>query len=245
MAPVVAPSPRFDTRLAVFSLILSLIPVCLTQFVAFYLATRVIKRSRDNLEATEQRGLAMAAQTCSVFMIPVTGIVGIALAVLLVPWMQKQQSQKQEEEVILALRQIHVAQTAWHQRDPDRNGVKDYSVDSLRALYETRDEKGAAIALIPEVIALADAGAMGMPGARSYLGYDFHMLSHDQEGIPYRSRAASAFGIAARPTGKSVYPRMVFIVNENGIVYQKEYAGADVAEWPATDPTTKGWRPVR
>ncbi len=244
---VPAPPPaRSDLRLALASLVLSLIPFCLTQFVAFWLASRILRRMPKEDSPGEARGLAIAAQTCAVFMVPVTGIVVVAAMALVIPWNQRRQLEMQELSVVEAMRLIRDAQAQWRQRDPEGDGRHEYCTESVRALYETPDKEGRPLALIPREIASADAGAPNRGGVRPYRGYYFRVLARDPDGVPYPDRAAHAYGVVAWPDSPRVFGGRMYVVNELGVVWGKEFtAGAEVKEWPARDPATKGWRPIR
>lgn len=228
---------------------LALIPVCLTQFVAFYLATRVLRRTKPDEAgagtSAEDRRLALAAQTCAVFMIPVTGFVVIALAVLLIPWSQRQQALVQEAGVIAALHEVVEAETRWRQLDADGNGVQDYAVDNLYVMYAAKNAAGRAVELIPAALAQADHGFLGPARARAYRGYYFRTLAHDQDGTPYSARSRTSFGVTAWPERPRGLGRKMFIVNELGVVYEKEYGGTEPVEWPSRDPLSQGWKPCR
>ncbi len=230
-------------RWAVLSLVLALIPACVTQFAAFWIAASLLRRTAaDPAPAAEDRGIAVVAQTCSVFMIPVTGMVAIVLAIVLFPWLQRRQLQVQETAILEALAGIHAAQMEWRRRDLDGNGVSDYAVDGLRLLHDAVGPDGSPAALVPREVAEADAGH---GDARPHRGYWFRALDHDHAGIPYRSRAALAFGVVAYPAEERVVPGKTFVINETGAIWERELSGPPPNEWPALDPATQGWRPVR
>ena len=152
-------------------------------------------------------------------------------------------------------------------QDVDRNGVADYWVRDVAALYCLRDVEGKPVALSTLQVALADAApAREYPelrgGRKPRRGYVVRVFKTDQDGKPYADPAlpppaaagappgactnGSRFGFAAYPLRYGKDGKLTFFVCEEGVIWRKDLgpgaAGLDAN--PQGDKrfgTLQGW----
>lgn len=154
------------------------------------------------------------------------------------------------------LKQLVATEGVWRQTDSDRNGAQDYWTKDMTGFYYMKDARGQTLKYIDVNMANADrlglsAYAQVAPEPKS--GYWVRVMKVDEEGQPYAQDVdgdgksdtnPAKYGYCAYPAEYGKTGTLTFIVNEEGVVYQKDL-GPDAKEgveaWPAADPTTKGW----
>jgi hypothetical protein len=164
-----------------------------------------------------------------------------------------------------ALKSLVTQNAIWRSMDIDRNGIADYWTRDIAAFYAAHDASGQAVKLIDGAFARADAaparaypelGKESMPKQ----GYFFKALTTDVDGKPLADPASvvpaagnlapvpsthpSRFAFCAYPARYRKDGRLTFIVNEEGVVWQKDL-GPDakgVTAWPIRDRDTAGWK---
>lgn len=156
-----------------------------------------------------------------------------------------------------ALKQLVSTQGVWRMTDSDRNGAQDYWTGDVAGFYYMTDANRAPLKYIDLSMALADRGnvekySKEMPSAQKS-GYWLHVLKQDEEGKAYSQDAdgdgtantnPSRYGFCAWPAEYGVGGLKTYIVNEEGVVYEKDLGPGSkdgVERWPGTDPTTEGW----
>jgi len=159
-----------------------------------------------------------------------------------------------EAKAVAALKQLVSTEGVWRQTDSDRNGAQDYWTKDIAAFYFTKDAGGRMLKYVDIGMAKADRAGLaawskeaGTPKA----GYWLRVLKTDQGGEEYlldgdgvASTNPAKYAFCAYPAEYDKSGVRTFIVNEEGVVYQKDQ-GPDVTEgtdrWPSEDPTTAGW----
>ncbi len=155
-----------------------------------------------------------------------------------------------------ALKQLVSCEGVWRQTDSDFNGVQDYWTLDVAGYYHRLDSGGNKLKYVD--VRMAQADRLGLatyvderPEPKS--GYWLRVMLTDENGEPYLQDAdgdgtastnPSKYGYCAYPSEYGVSGTMTYIINEEGVVYEKDL-GADAKEgcetWPDADPTTKGW----
>lgn len=161
------------------------------------------------------------------------------------------------------LQQLNSTEGVWRQTDTDRNGVQDYWTRDVAGYYYIQDAAGQELRYITEVMARADRLGLGTyrkDNPTPLSGYWLRAMKTDEDGNPYieeggsvptavpvadhASTNTSKYGYCAYPVEYGVAGTKTYIVNEEGVLYEKDL-GPDATEgcdtWPADDPTTKGW----
>lgn len=150
------------------------------------------------------------------------------------------------------------AQYEYAKADPDGNGKPDYAQRLLSSegkkdgLYWPVAAGGAQSPMGPLVAAAAEEGYRRGTGD-SYHGYRYKLLTAQGDAAPGGQRSylqdgtlSGGFGLVAYPAEYGVSGIMTFIVNQQGVVFQKDL-GEDTARLaPATtayDPG-EGWLPT-
>ena len=150
------------------------------------------------------------------------------------------------------------AQYEYAKEDPDGNGKTDYAQRLMSSegkkdgLYWPVAEGEAESPMGPLVAAAAEEGYRKDSGT-SYHGYRYKLLTAQGDAAPGGKRSylkdgtlSSGFGLLAYPAEYGVSGIMTFIVNQQGIVFQKDL-GADTsklaAEIDAYDPSDD-WTPT-
>lgn len=162
-----------------------------------------------------------------------------------------------ENSAKAALKQLVSTQGVWRMTDSDRNGAQDYWTGDVAGFYYMTDASKAPLKYIDISMALADRGnvekySKEMPSAQKS-GYWLRVLRLDVEGNPYSQDAdedgtantnPSKYGFCAYPAEYGVGGLKTYIVNEEGVIYEKDLGPESkdgVERWPAEDPTTQGW----
>lgn len=145
------------------------------------------------------------------------------------------------------LKQIGPAQATFMVSDADGNSIADYWVDDIAGLYlfipkGTGSSVRKPIWLIDESIALADGRTAGLyrksDGSAIVFspkdGYWVMSLrgfeTADGNVEPYHTHRASQFGFGAFPDRYGESGRLVYISNQEGVLYSKD-PGSDDAIW--------------
>ena len=159
-----------------------------------------------------------------------------------------------------SLKQLVSTEGVWRQIDADRNGCQDYWTRDVSGFYYCQDASGAALKFIDISLANADKLGLSNPGQatpRDKNGYWLRVMKTDESGQAYASDA-DGDGLSHTNPGKYAFCAFpaeygktgvhTIIVNEEGVVYQKDLgpgASSRCDTWPAVDPTTQGWAPTQ
>lgn len=185
--------------------------------------------------------------------------VGAVVAIRAVPSLGRARLAANEISAQAALKQLVSTEGVWRQIDADRNGCQDYWTRDVAAFYYCKDASGNALKFID--IALAKSDKLGLsnyveatPLDKS--GYWLRVMKADESGQAYASDE-DGDGLSYTNGGKYAFCAFpyeygktgldTFIVNEEGVVYQKDLgpgASSGCDTWPGIDPTTKGWAPT-
>ncbi len=154
------------------------------------------------------------------------------------------------------LKQLVSTEGVWRQTDSDLNGAQDYWTLDVAGYYYRLDASGNTLKYIEARMAKADRLGLGKytkdaPEPRD--GYWLRAMTTDEAGNAYTANTNEAqtvgmnpskYGYCAYPAEYGVSGTMTYIVNEEGVVYEKDL-GADSKDgcdtWPASDPSTAGW----
>ncbi len=144
--------------------------------------------------------------------------------------------------------------------DGDGNGVKDYWTADVAGLFALRDRNGKMLKLVAADTARADLApeqdAYSWPAPSeptTGLGYFYKAMVMDEVWVPYRQDPdgdgrsytnTDKFALCAVPREYGKTGKMTFIVNEQGVVFEKDTKGKPIADWPGADPRTQGWSVV-
>ncbi len=168
-----------------------------------------------------------------------------------------------EAAAISSLKQLVSTEGVWRQTDSDRNGAQDYWTRDVAGFYYVQDASGKVLRYMDVGMAKADRLGLGTylkDPPQPHRGYWLRAMKTDERGKPYidgdfplpratpvsdrPSTNAAKYAFCAYPTEYGVTGTLTYIVNEEGVVYEKDL-GADAKEgcetWPDADPTTKGW----
>ena len=150
-----------------------------------------------------------------------------------------------------ALKQLATHEAVWRTQDTDRNGVADFWTRDVAAFHGLHDRKGQPIAFICLSFARADAapgacyaalGGVSTPKPGPGLGYYLQAMVLDQDGRPYLQPGlpppaapnapagvcthATRFGFTAFPAAYGPDAKLIYVVNEDGVVWQKDQGWA-------------------
>ena len=147
--------------------------------------------------------------------------------------------------------------------DYDWNGKKDYPT-SIAILYYGVNSVGEKIMLIEEAEAHADYLTKGKISIKYKDSWDnnkektievtwnqeprsnywFAVIPKMADGTPFADKTETNYGICAFPAEYDKEKGVkTFIISEEGTVYEKDLgSGKPVEQWPAEDPSTKGWK---
>ena len=184
----------------------------------------------------------------------VVAIIAI-IASIAIPSLLRSRIAANETSAVGSLKQLTSHEASWRQTDADRNGLKDnwcLDVASFRFMLNTDGDQ---VNYIDAAFAKADASPQITTQATSgKSGYVFQSLTTDEDGAVYAINtfvpavggiaAATAccnnfkFGFTARPEVYGTTGVNTFIVNEDGQIYQKDFATITVGTYPGDDPTT-------
>ncbi len=168
-----------------------------------------------------------------------------------------------ETSACSALKQLVSTEGVWRQTDSDRNGAQDYWTRDVAGFYYLEDAAGQLLKYIDVRMAKADRSGLATYSKDPPMpkkGYWLCVMRADEAGTPYIDEALPAPGakpVLDRPSTNSgkyafcAYPAeygvtgvKTFIVNEEGVVYEKDL-GPDAKEgcetWPDADPSVQGW----
>ncbi|GEM_PF-4433435 len=155
-----------------------------------------------------------------------------------------------------ALKQIVSTEGVWRQCDSDMNGSQDYWTLDVAGFYYRLDSTGTHLKYVDVSMARADRAGLAAyaeerPEPKG--GYWLRVMVTDETGERYRqdpdgdgaeNTNPSKYGFCAYPVEYGVSGTMTYIINEEGVVYEKDL-GADAKEgcetWPDADPMSKGW----
>jgi len=151
------------------------------------------------------------------------------------------------------LKQIVSTEGVWRQTDSDRNDTLDYWTEDVAGFYYVQDAGGNTLKYIDVSMAHADRNGLvrySEEPATPKNGYWLRVMEWDECSQRYRigpvghATNPSKYGFCAWPMEYGVTGTHTFIVNEEGVVYQRDL-GPGVQEgcdrWPAADPTMEGW----
>ncbi len=194
----------------------------------------------------------------------VVAIIAI-IAAIAIPSLLRSRIAANETSCQAALKQIVSTEGVWRQTDSDRNGAQDYWTYDVAGFYYVQDANGAPLKYIDVNMAKADSAAASVASygyvATDKSGYYLAAIVADEVGAgtayvdaalataiaaPVTGTACtntSKYGFAGLPATYSTTGVRIYIVNEEGVVYQQD-TGNNTA--PATfpgagDPTTAGW----
>ncbi len=163
----------------------------------------------------------------------------------------------QETVAKVLLRQIVSTESVWRQTDSDGNGAQDYWTKDIAAFYYMNDGAGSMLKYVDLRLAMADR--MGLASytkepAAPKNGYWLRVMKTDDGGVAYvldgdgdgvSNTNPAKYAFCAYPAEYGKGLTLTYIVNEEGVVYEKDL-GPDAKEgidaWPGADPTTKGWK---
>ncbi len=155
-----------------------------------------------------------------------------------------------------ALKQFVSTEGVWRIIDSDRNGAQDYWTLDVAGFYASKDAAGNMLRYLDVSLARADRegwARYSKDEPRPKNGYWVRAMKTDEEGKPYlldvdgdevSSTHPSKYAFCAYPAEYGESGTTTYIVNEEGVVYGKDLgaeAKKGVDQWPAADPTTKGW----
>lgn len=155
------------------------------------------------------------------------------------------------------LKQLVSTEGVWRQIDGDMNGTRDYWTLDGAGFYYRLDASGNTLKFVD--VAMAKADKLGLAtytqdAAEPRKGYWLRVMKTDEQGEAYaqdvdgdgaKATNPSKYGYCAYPAEYGVSGTMTYIVNEEGVVYERDL-GADAKDgcdrWPGADPTTAaGW----
>lgn len=173
-----------------------------------------------------------------------------------------------EKMAASALRDIHVVQVAFKEKDLDRNDVKDYWTADVAGLYcvrhKTAESSAGGLAID---IASADASPYkGAYASNDYqydkgmlkphaakAGYVYRMMEKAVDGALYATdpdrsgkkvHHTSAWAACAVPEKYGSTGKLTYIINQNAEMFRKDTAGKPVVQWPTEKVLGKEWEKV-
>lgn len=147
------------------------------------------------------------------------------------------------------------AQRRYASEDRDKDGMLEYA-PRLMSTPGHRDGlywEGTAEPLVPARLAEAEWGGVGRVSTKPYHGYYFRVLDRQGSHAPsgaynyvVKNKLIGGFGLVAWPAEYGLTGINTFIVNQNGVVYQKDIepaAGKPLAPIMTFNPD-ETWQPV-
>jgi hypothetical protein len=137
------------------------------------------------------------------------------------------------------------AQQKYSSEDSGKDGMKEYAshLMSSSGQHDGLYWQGASEPLVPEGFAEAEANGIGKGRAKPYHGYYFRILEKQGPAATggahmyvLKNKLIGGFGLVAWPAEYGVTGIHTFIVNQNGVVFQKDMA--PVAGKPAVAVTS-------
>ncbi len=192
----------------------------------------------------------------------VVAIIAI-IAAIAIPSLLRSRIAANETSCQAALKQIVSTEGVWRQTDSDRNGAQDYWTLDVAGFYYMQDANTASLKYIDVNMAKADSAAASI-ATYAYTttdksGYYLAAMANDENNNPYVEATAalisaapqagsqgtntSKYGFCGLPATYSTTGVRIYIVNEEGVVYQQD-TGNNTAPDPfpgSGDPTTAGW----
>jgi hypothetical protein len=250
------------SKLALTSLILALLPFCITNIVSLVLGIgalqKIKKSSATSMYNMKGRWMAIVGIILSSFIILLYLCHDMFIPIHRIPMSAS------KTFAVNSLRRIASAEDIWRQQDIDRNGIKDYwtyDVSCLHRMY--RLDNSTKVDLIYSSIASLDALPADVKNInffgdepritplneyRPKYGYYFRAMMMDENGIPYNQNPVGTnkilatnnnkFAFVAYPLIYGEYSTYTVIVNEKEIVYIRDF-GSDgkkiVLQWPAPE----------
>ncbi len=165
--------------------------------------------------------------------------------------------QANEAHAARLLRNIVDAEEDWKYSDLDGNGAQDYWTRDVTGFFALDRTDRAGHRGVSREVALADPiGTNYYPkelkrlhGAPAH-GYRFKALLMDERGWPYAldededgtaNSNSSRYGFVAYPERYPADGRATFLVNQRGIVWQKDLEGALPPHKFPAEPEAEGW----
>ncbi len=184
----------------------------------------------------------------------VVAIIAIVAAIA-IPSLLRSRVAANEVSAQAGMKQFVNIEATWRQTDADRNGVQDYWTLDIAGFYAITDAAGQTLKFVDIQVAKADqTGSAAYPvvgGSNPKATYFFTAMTRDEVGAAY-ALDADADGVANTNVAKfafTAYPfsyretgQRQFIVNEQGVVYQRDLGtSTPIVTWPSADPSTLGW----
>ncbi len=159
-----------------------------------------------------------------------------------------------EVRTVAALNQLASVERYWRETDSDKNGAQDYWTLDVAGLYGVNDWSYTPYRYIDAQVAAADAAPalpyQGISSREERAPYRVRVMALDDTGSPYvdptmapagvtpvlgmRCTHHEKFAFCAWPVGRWEGERVVFIINEKGVVYRADDPGTlPVTTWPA------------
>jgi hypothetical protein len=147
------------------------------------------------------------------------------------------------------------AQQKYSSEDSGKDGMREYAshLMSSPGQHNGLYWEGASEPLVPEGFAQAEANSIGKGQAKPYHGYYFRILEKQGAAATggahiyvVKNKLIGGFGLVAWPAEYGVTGIHTFIVNQNGVVFQKDIApvsGKAAAVVTSFDPDPS-WEPV-
>jgi hypothetical protein len=159
-----------------------------------------------------------------------------------------------ETTAIAGLKQLVLAETTWHEQDPDKNGIKDYwtyDISCLHRMYQAdgktkinlidigfaaedeawakNDIFGAGI-IEPWTDAITEEGSPSLYSYRAMLTDEDGQLYNQNEVGENKTKAtnSSKFAFVAYPYIIEEFGARIFIVNESGTIYATKKSGSNL-----------------
>lgn len=162
-----------------------------------------------------------------------------------------------EAEAAHVLRRIAEVETAWKDNDLDGNRHADYWTRDVTGLFARDSTENAGKRGVSREVALADP--VGVPYYAKELkgmkpgpwrGYRFKALLMDDREWPYNldedgdgvnDTNATRFGFVAAPEHYETDGKYTFLVNEKGIIWEKDLGGTLPPHAMPANPEAEGW----
>ncbi len=162
-----------------------------------------------------------------------------------------------EADAARVLREIVSAENDWKYLDLDRNGRMDYWTRDVTGFFALDRTDMAGARGISKAVALADpVGVKYYPQELKRMkeapvrGYHFKALLMDERSWPYNldededgvaNTNSSRFGFVAFPKRYGVDGKYTFLVNQQGIIWQKDMGGTSPPHKFPENPEAEGW----
>jgi hypothetical protein len=147
------------------------------------------------------------------------------------------------------------AQQKYSSQDVGKDGMKEYAshLMSSPGQHDGLFSEGASEPLVPEGFAQAESTGIGKGSAKPYHGYYFRILEKQGPAATggahiyvVKNKLIGGFGLVAWPAQYGVTGIHTFIVNQSGVVFQKDFEpvpGKPAAAVTSFDPDAS-WEPV-